>query len=365
MNTSSLAADAPHKPAMVPSSKTTEASEAAGPDGALMEHMQAACAQACRAIAPAWPLDRAIAVNPHWCRVDMPVRRVAARMAVLGGIQVFPTRRSQQNAWEAGRIAPADLAPYESDQTTHFSVVDKDGNAVSNTYTINFNYGSGLVADGTGVLMNNEMDDFSAKPGTPNGFGLIGGDANAIQAGKRPLSSMTPTIVLKDGKVWLVTGSPGGARIITTVLQVVMNMIDHGMNVAEASAAPRVHHQWLPDVFTQGVLWTGLIAAWAQQSPLTLQDAVTGVLVGFITFYSLRWIAGIVLRKEALGMGDVLLFAALGGWVGALSLPNVALIASCCGLIYAVIIKKGSTTLPFGPCLSLGGIATIYLQALF
>ncbi len=99
-------------------------------------------------------------------------------------------------------------------------------------------------------------------------------------------------------------------------------------------------NQWLPDVFTQGVLWTGLIAAWVQQSPLTLQDAVTGVLVGFITFYSLRWIAGIVLRKEALGMGDVLLFAALGSWVGALSLPNVALIASCCGLIYAVITKE-------------------------
>lgn len=112
-------------------------------------------------------------------------------------------------------------------------------------------------------------------------------------------------------------------------------------------------------------MWTGLIAAWAQQSPLTLQDAVTGVLVGFITFYSLRWIAGIVLRKEALGMGDVLLFAALGSWVGPLSLPNVALIASCCGLIYAVITKRGSTTLPFGPCLSLGGIATLYLQALF
>ncbi|HAY0803261.1 TPA: prepilin peptidase [Escherichia coli] len=113
------------------------------------------------------------------------------------------------------------------------------------------------------------------------------------------------------------------------------------------------------------ILSAWLIAAWAQQSPLTLQDAVTGVLVGFITFYSLRWIAGIVLRKEALGMGDVLLFAALGGWVGPLSLPNVALIASCCGLIYAVITKRGSTTLPFGPCLSLGGIATLYLQALF
>ncbi|EEQ2370636.1 prepilin peptidase [Escherichia coli] len=132
-----------------------------------------------------------------------------------------------------------------------------------------------------------------------------------------------------------------------------------------AASVIDLDHQWLPDVFTQGVLWTGLIAAWAQQSPLTLQDAVTGVLVGFIAFYSLRWIAGVVLRKEALGMGDVLLFAALGSWVGPLSLPNVALIASCCGLIYAVITKRGSTTLPFGPCLSLGGIATIYLQALF
>ncbi|WP_255435695.1 gamma-glutamyltransferase [Paracoccus sp. S1E-3] len=145
------------------------------------------------------------------------------------------------------QIRPAGLAPYESDQTTHYSIIDKDGNAISNTYTINFSYGSGLVADGTGVLMNNEMDDFSAKPGVPNAYGLIGGDANAVQAGKRPLSSMTPTIVNKDGEVWLVTGSPGGARIITTVLQVVMNMIDHDMNVAEASAAPRIHHQWLPD----------------------------------------------------------------------------------------------------------------------
>lgn len=145
------------------------------------------------------------------------------------------------------QIKPADLAPYESDQTTHYSIIDKDGNAISNTYTINFSYGSGLVAEGTGILMNNEMDDFSAKPGVPNAYGLVGGDANAVQAGKRPLSSMTPTIVNKDGEVWLVTGSPGGARIITTVLQVVMNMIDHDMNVAEASTAPRIHHQWLPD----------------------------------------------------------------------------------------------------------------------
>ncbi|KGJ06713.1 gamma-glutamyltranspeptidase [Paracoccus halophilus] len=175
--------------------------------------------------------------------VDVPVAELTSKdYAAAMRAQI-----SADFARPAAQIRPADLTPYESDQTTHFSVVDKDGNAVSNTYTINFSYGSGLVAEGTGILMNNEMDDFSAKPGTPNGFGLIGGDANAIQAGKRPLSSMTPTMVLKDGQVWLVTGSPGGARIITTVLQVVMNMIDHGMNVAEASTAPRVHHQWLPD----------------------------------------------------------------------------------------------------------------------
>ncbi len=137
--------------------------------------------------------------------------------------------------------------PYESNETTHFSIVDRHGNAVSNTYTINFSYGSGLVAEGTGILLNNEMDDFSAKPGVPNAYGLIGGEANAVEAGKRPLSSMSPTIVMKDGKPFLVTGSPGGSRIITTVLQVIMNVIDHGLNIAEATAAPRIHHQWLPE----------------------------------------------------------------------------------------------------------------------
>ncbi|KXO07722.1 Gamma-glutamyltranspeptidase [Moritella sp. JT01] len=145
-------------------------------------------------------------------------------------------------------VSPGKLLPYESNQTTHYSVVDKFGNAVSNTYTLNFSYGSGLVADGTGVLLNNEMDDFSAKPGTPNAYGLIGGKANAVAAKKRPLSSMTPTIVLKDNKPYLVTGSPGGSRIITTTLQVIMNVIDHNMNIAEASAATRIHHQWLPDM---------------------------------------------------------------------------------------------------------------------
>ena len=144
-------------------------------------------------------------------------------------------------------IKPGKPQPYESDQTTHFSVMDKAGNAVAVTYTLNLNFGSGIVVEGTGILLNNEMDDFSVKPGVPNAFGLVGGTANAIEAKKRPLSSMTPTIVMKNNKPWLVTGSPGGARIITTVLQSVVNTIDHEMNPAEAIITPRVHHQWLPD----------------------------------------------------------------------------------------------------------------------
>nr|WP_310608375.1 gamma-glutamyltransferase [Buttiauxella brennerae] len=147
----------------------------------------------------------------------------------------------------SSEIKPGKLAPYESNQTTHFSVVDKDGNAVAVTYTLNTVFGTGIVAGNTGILMNNQMDDFSAKPGVPNVYGLVGGDANAVGPYKRPLSSMSPTIVVKDGKTWLVTGSPGGSRIITTVLQMVMNTIDYGMNVAEATNAPRFHHQWLPD----------------------------------------------------------------------------------------------------------------------
>ncbi|MDE2579513.1 MAG: gamma-glutamyltransferase [Hyphomicrobiales bacterium] len=144
-------------------------------------------------------------------------------------------------------IKRIDPAPFEGDQTTHFSIVDRDGVAVANTTTLNFSYGLGLVATGTGVLLNNEMDDFSAKPGAPNGFGLVGGLANAVAPNKRPLSSMTPTIVLRDGHVEIVTGSPGGPRIITTVVEMISNMVDHGLNAAEATAAPRFHHQWMPD----------------------------------------------------------------------------------------------------------------------
>ena len=145
-------------------------------------------------------------------------------------------------------VFPGDPYPYESPDTTHFSVMDQFGNAVSNTYTLNFSYGSGIMIPGTGMLMNNEMDDFSSKPGVPNGYGLLGSEANSIQANKRPLSSMTPTIIFKDDKPYLVLGSPGGSRIITTVLQVALNVMEHKMNVAQAVNSPRIHHQWLPEV---------------------------------------------------------------------------------------------------------------------
>jgi len=125
--------------------------------------------------------------------------------------------------------------------------MDADGNVVSNTYTLNLSYGSGISVTGAGFLLNNEMDDFVSKPGVPNAFGLLGGKANSIDAGKRPLSSMTPVIVFADGEPWFATGSPGGSRIITTVLQMLVNVIDHGMNIADASNQPRIHHQWYPD----------------------------------------------------------------------------------------------------------------------
>ena len=148
------------------------------------------------------------------------------------------------------RTISSGTPPREGDNTTHFSVVDRDGNAVANTYTLNFSYGLGLVADGTGILLNNELDDFAAKAGALNAYRLVGSDINLPQPRKRPLSSMAPTIVLRDGRVVLVTGTPGGSRIITTVLQVVLNTIDHQMNIAEAVAAPRIHHQWVPDEVT-------------------------------------------------------------------------------------------------------------------
>lgn len=183
--------------------------------------------------------------------VNVPLKKLTSKdyaKQLVNEINLNKATKSQT-------INAAKVAAYESNQTTHFSIVDKWGNAVSNTYTLNFSYGMGLVAKGTGILLNNEMDDFSAKPGEANAYGLIGGEANAIEAYKRPLSSMSPTILLKDNKLYLVTGTPGGSRIITTTLQIILNMIDHNMNIAQATAAPRIHHQWLPDFirYEQGI----------------------------------------------------------------------------------------------------------------
>lgn len=156
--------------------------------------------------------------------------------------------RTRIDPYRAG--VSADLTPAgfgESTETTHYSIIDKDGNAVAVTYTLNGSFGTGKVAEGTGVLLNNEMDDFTMKPGVPNLYGLVQGAANAIEPGKSPLSSMSPTIVSKDGEPFMVIGSPGGSRIITITLEAILNVIDHGMNLQEAIDAPRVHHQWLPD----------------------------------------------------------------------------------------------------------------------
>ncbi len=178
--------------------------------------------------------------------VDVPVKGLTSkRYAATLRATIQPDR-----ARPASEIKIVDPLPYESDQTTHFSIVDAAGDAVSNTYTLNLNYGVGLVAAGTGVLLNDELDDFAAKPDAPNAFGLTGGKANAPGPGKRPLSSMAPTMMFKDGHLELVTGSPGGSRIITTVLEMILNIVDFGMNVADATAAPRVHDQLLPDVLS-------------------------------------------------------------------------------------------------------------------
>jgi gamma-glutamyltranspeptidase/glutathione hydrolase len=153
-----------------------------------------------------------------------------------------------QKARPSLEVAPGTVTAQESEDTTQFSIIDVDGNVVSNTYTLNLNYGSAISVVGAGFLLNNEMDDFVSSPDTPTAWGLLGGEANAVEPGKRPLSSMTPTIVFADGEPWFATGSPGGSRIITTVLQMLVNVIDHSMNIADATDQPRLHHQWLPDV---------------------------------------------------------------------------------------------------------------------
>ncbi len=175
--------------------------------------------------------------------VDLPVRQLtsvdyAANLAA--GIDMDSARPSEE-------IAPGDLTAYESPETTHYSVMDADGNAVVNTYTLMFSYGSGVVIDGAGFLMNNNMGNFTLRPDIPDAFGLMGSVDNQIVAGRRPVSSMTPIIVLRDGVPYLLTGSPGGSRIITTNLQLLLNVLGHEMNIADATVRPRIHHQWQPD----------------------------------------------------------------------------------------------------------------------
>jgi gamma-glutamyltranspeptidase/glutathione hydrolase len=185
--------------------------------------------------------DRAVFLGDP-APVDVPVKgltskKYAATLRATIGDKATPS----------AEIKAGDPKTHEGDNTTHFSVIDRAGNAVSNTYTLNFSYGLGMVADGTGVLLNNELDDFAAKAGASNAYGLVQYEANLPGPGKRPLSSMSPTIVLKDGMPVLITGSPGGSRIITAVLQVILNSLDFNMPIDKAVSAPRLHHQWMPD----------------------------------------------------------------------------------------------------------------------
>ncbi len=175
--------------------------------------------------------------------VQVPVAKLLDRQYLVGRRAEISLSRSTP----AETIKPGLGHANEKENTTHFSVVDAEGNAVANTYTLNDSYGSKVAVSGAGFLLNNEMDDFTSKPGIPNQYNLIQGEANAIKPGKRPLSSMTPTILTKDGKLFLVLGSPGGPTIINTVFETILNVIVHGMPVQKAVSAPRFHHQWLPD----------------------------------------------------------------------------------------------------------------------
>ncbi|MEO1251484.1 MAG: gamma-glutamyltransferase [Pseudomonadota bacterium] len=211
---------------------------------------------------PPYESDGESAAQAHFL-VEVMRRAYADRAQLLGDPDFVsvPTSELTSKGYAAARIAdfdPARATPSEalydgfapsdeSPDTTHFSVIDRDGNMVANTYTLNLSYGSGVVIPGTGLLMNNEMDDFAAAPGQPNFYGLVGNERNAIAPGKRPLSSMTPALLFKEGEPWMALGAPGGARIITAVLNVALNVIDRDMNIADAVDEPRVHHQWLPD----------------------------------------------------------------------------------------------------------------------
>ena len=174
---------------------------------------------------------------------EVPVSMLVSKEYAFERIQNI----SMEKATKSSVVKAGDPLAYESRETTHYSVIDKNGNAVSVTTTLNTGFGCGVLVEGAGFFLNNEMDDFSAKPGSPNIFGLIGNEANAIQPYKRPLSSMTPTIALKNGEPFLIIGTPGGSTIITTVMQIILNVAIHGMDIQEAVSVPRVHSQWLPD----------------------------------------------------------------------------------------------------------------------
>jgi gamma-glutamyltranspeptidase/glutathione hydrolase len=175
---------------------------------------------------------------------DLPVEKLISKEYAIKRMLDFDNKK----ATKSSDIRPGDLYIKEHNQTTHYSIADKFGNLVSTTTTLNDNFGSKVIVDGAGFLLNDEMDDFSSKPGVPNMFGLLGSEANSIAPGKRMLSSMTPTIILKDNKPFLILGSPGGGKIITTVLETIVNIIDYGFILRTAIELPRFHHQWYPDV---------------------------------------------------------------------------------------------------------------------
>lgn len=196
-----------------------------------------------------------------------------------------------ERATPSSQVKPGQPAGTEQTETTHYSVVDSEGNAVAVTYTLNGGYGNGITVPGLGFLLNNEMDDFASKPGSPNMFGLVQGERNAVAPGKRPLSSMTPTILLKDGTLFMTVGAPGGSRISTAVAQVILNVVDFGMNIQDAIDAPRVHHQWQPD-------------------RLSLERGISPDTVALLKSrgYDVDYSAGVVLAQTAAILND-------GGWL--------------------------------------------------
>jgi gamma-glutamyltranspeptidase/glutathione hydrolase len=188
--------------------------------------------------------DRSVHLGDTDFVKGVPIAGIVSKEYAAARLESFDPQRATPSSTTGAGTPPAD----ESPETTHFTIVDAEGNVVANTYTLNDSYGNAVAVRGAGFLLNNEMDDFTAKPGSPNLYGLIQGEANAIAPRKRPLSSMTPAIVLRDGKPLMALGSPGGPTIINTIFQIIVDVIDYGMDIQEAVDAPRFHHQWLPDV---------------------------------------------------------------------------------------------------------------------